>query len=138
MQSEKKSKFSGKIFRSNLNRLQENILFNLQYIFMEEPNFTYLNSFTAGDKAFEEKILKIIITEFPEEKNLYLNNIVLNKLDEAANNVHKIKHKISLLGLEESYGLASQHELNLINDNTTLHEDFTEILNTMNRFLKEL
>ncbi|QIH39017.1 Hpt domain-containing protein [Flavobacterium petrolei] len=105
---------------------------------MEEPNFTYLNSLTAGDKAFEEKILKIIITEFPEEKNLYLNNIILNKLDQAANNVHKIKHKISLLGLEQSYGLASQHELNLINDNSILHEDFTEILNTINRFLKEL
>jgi hypothetical protein len=105
---------------------------------MEEPNFTYLNSFTAGDKAFEEKILKIIITEFPEEKNLYLNNMMLDKLDQAANNVHKIKHKISLLGLEQSYGVASQHELNLISNNTILHDDFIEILNTMARFLKEL
>lgn len=105
---------------------------------MEEPNFTYLNSFTAGDKAFEEKILKIIITEFPEEKNLYLNNMMLDKFDQAANNVHKIKHKISLLGLEQSYGVASQHELNLTINNTILHDDFIEILNTMARFLKEL
>jgi hypothetical protein len=27
---------------------------------MEEPNFSYLNSFTGGDKAFEGKILAII------------------------------------------------------------------------------
>ena len=105
---------------------------------MEEPNFSYLNSFTGGDKAFEEKILAIIKTEFPEERDIYLNNIVVNKFDLAANNVHKLKHKISLLGLEESYELASQHELNLAEGNNNLHENFTEILNTMARFLNEL
>jgi hypothetical protein len=51
--------------------------------------------------------------------------------------VHKLKHKISLLGLEESYELASQHELNLVEGNNNLHENF-EILNTMERFLNEL
>ena len=105
---------------------------------MEEPNFSYLNSFTGGDKAFEEKILAIIKTEFPEERDIYLNNIVVNKFDLAANNVHKLKHKISLLGLEESYELASQHELNLVEGNNNLHENFTDILNTMERFLNEL
>jgi hypothetical protein len=105
---------------------------------MEEPNFSYLNSFTGGDKAFEGKILAIIKTEFPEERDIYLNNIVINKFDLAANNVHKLKHKISLLGLEESYELASQHELNLVEGNNNLHENFTEILNTMARFLNEL
>jgi hypothetical protein len=30
---------------------------------MEEPNFSYLNSFTGGDKAFEGKILAIIKTD---------------------------------------------------------------------------
>jgi hypothetical protein len=62
---------------------------------------------------------------------------VVNKFDLAANNVHKLKHKISLLGLEESYELASQHELNLVEGNNNLHENF-EILNTMERFLNEL
>jgi hypothetical protein len=105
---------------------------------MEEPNFSYLNSFTGGDKAFEEKILTLIKKEFPEERDIYLNNIVINKFDLAANNVHKLKHKISLLGLEESYGLASQHELNLIDGNNNLHENFTKILDIMARFLNEL
>lgn len=115
-----------------------NVLLNQQYTIMEEPNFSYLNSFTGGDKAFEEKILTVIKTEFPEERDIYLNNIVANKFDLAANNVHKLKHKISLLGLDESYRLASQHELNLIEGNNNLHENFTQILNTMTRFLNEL
>jgi vancomycin permeability regulator SanA len=104
---------------------------------MEEPNFSYLNSFTAGDKAFEEKILTLIKKEFPIERDIYLNNIVIYKFDVAATNVHKLKHKISLLGLEKSYVLASQHELNLIDGNNDLHENFTEILDTMTRFLNE-
>jgi hypothetical protein len=105
---------------------------------MEEPNFSYLNSFTAGDKAFEEKILTLIKKEFPIERDIYLNNIVIYKFNVAATNVHKLKHKISLLGLKESYVLASQHELNLIDGNNDLHENFTEILNTMAHFLNEL
>lgn len=105
---------------------------------MEEPNFSYLNSFSAGDKVFEDKILKVIKTEFPEERDTYLNNIAITNFDLAANNVHKLKHKISILGLEKSYELASKHELNLIEGNNTLHENFNEILNTMTRFLNEL
>ncbi|MEZ7498486.1 Hpt domain-containing protein [Flavobacterium sp. Arc3] len=105
---------------------------------MEEPNFSYLNSFTEGDKAFEEKILTVLKKEFPEERDVYLKNIQAKKFDLAANNVHKIKHKISLLGLEVSYALANQHELNLNEDNNNLHEKFTEILDTMTRFLNEL
>jgi hypothetical protein len=102
---------------------------------MEEPNFSYLNSFTGGDKAFEGNTCNY--KRFPEERDIYLNNIVVNKFDLAANNVHKLKHKISLLGLEESYELASQHELNLVEGNNNLHENFTEILNTMARFLND-
>jgi hypothetical protein len=105
---------------------------------MEKPNFSYLRSFSGGDKVFEEKILNVIKTEYPNERDTYLNNIETNNFDLAANNVHKIRHKISLLGLEKSHELASQHELNLIKGHNTLHENFTDILNTMSRFLDEL
>lgn len=105
---------------------------------MEEPNYSYLNKFTGGDKAFEKKILSVVKNEFPEEKATYLNNIQENKFDLAANNVHKIKHKISLLGLEKGYVVANQHELNLIEGDNTLDEKFTEILNSMSHFLDEI
>jgi hypothetical protein len=60
---------------------------------MEEPNFSYLNSF-AGDKAFEGKILCNYKRNSLKKGNIYLNNITINKFDLAAN---ISKHKISLL-----------------------------------------
>ena len=105
---------------------------------MERPNFSYLSSFSGGDKVFEEKILDIIKMEYPNERETYLSNIAINNFDLAANNVHKLRHKISLLGLEKSHELASQHELNLSKGNNTLHKNFNDILNTMARFLNGL
>jgi hypothetical protein len=105
---------------------------------MEQPNFSYLNSFSGGDQVFEKKILDIIKMEYPNERDTYLDNIAVNNFGLAANNVHKLRHKISLLGLEKSHVLASQHELNLIKGNNTLHENFNDILNTMARFLNEI
>jgi hypothetical protein len=44
-----------------------------------------------------------------------------------AQSVHKLKHKISILGLEKSY-LAEEYESNLKNNSTNLHSDFESIL----------
>jgi hypothetical protein len=105
---------------------------------MEEPNFTYISQLTGGDKVFEEKIFKVLKMEFPVERETYLNNIAKTDFDLAANNVHKIKHKISLLGLVKSYELASVHEINLGKGNALLHDDFNEILNTMTDFFDKI
>lgn len=105
---------------------------------METPNFSYLKSFSGGDKVFEEKILNVIKMEFPEERDTYLNNNTANNFDLSSNNVHKLKHKLSILGLEKGYALASQHEINLTEGNNSLHEDFNAILNTMTAFLDKI
>lgn len=105
---------------------------------MEEPNFTYISQLSGGDKVFEEKIFKVLKMEFPDERETYLNNIAKTNFDLAANNVHKIKHKISLLGLVKSYELASEHEINLGEGNALLHDDFNEILNTMTHFFDKI
>jgi len=70
---------------------------------LEQPNFTYINSLSRGDKAFEAKLVAVIKAEFPVEKATYLRNIEDKNYKEAAENVHKLKHKISILGLEKSY-----------------------------------
>ncbi|MDG2431839.1 Hpt domain-containing protein [Flavobacterium sp.] len=105
---------------------------------MEQPNYSYLNSFTGGDKEFEKKILAVIKSEFPTERNTYAGNIDSKIFDIAAKNVHKLKHKISLLGLEESYALANKHELNLLEGNNSLHDNFNAILDIMEQFLTDL
>lgn len=105
---------------------------------MEKPNFSYINSFTGGNKEFEKKVLLIIKNEFPDERATYTANIDSNQFAVAANNVHKIKHKVSLLGLEKSYELATKHELNLLEGNNSLHDKFEAIMQTMAQFLDDL
>jgi HPt (histidine-containing phosphotransfer) domain-containing protein len=105
---------------------------------MEQPNFSYINSLSGGDKAFEAKIMDIIKNEYPQERDIYLKNIAAKNFKEAAENVHKLKHKISILGLEKSYEVASQFENNLKENKDILKEDFSEILSSITRFLKKL
>jgi hypothetical protein len=105
---------------------------------MEQPNFSYIHSMSGGDKAFEEKLIGIIKAEFPEEKQVYFENITAENYKLTAENVHKLKHKISILGLEKSYDVAVNYENNLINGNTEGRIDFESILQNMTDFLETL
>ena len=105
---------------------------------MEQPNMSYINQLSGGDKAFKQKLIDIIKLEFPEEKETYYTNIKAVNFKEAAENVHKIKHKISILGLEKSYDVAVDYENNLIDKNTTGKQDFESILQTITNYLETL
>ncbi len=102
---------------------------------MEQPNQTYIDQLSAGNKTFKEKLIAVIKEEFPDEKAVYLNNIQTKNYKEAAENVHKIKHKISILGLEKSYEVARAFENNLKEGNTDLQEDFENILHVISEYL---
>ena len=52
--------------------------------------------------------------------------------------IDKIKHKISILGLEKSYKIAEQHENNLREGNVTLQDKFSDILNNVTNYLNKL
>lgn len=105
---------------------------------MEQPNLSYIHSMSGGDKAFEQKLIGIIKAEFPEEKKVYFNNIAAENYKLTAENVHKLKHKISILGLEKSYDVAVNYENNLIDGITEGRTDFESILQTMTDFLETL
>lgn len=105
---------------------------------MEKPDLSYLNSLSGGDKSFENKILEVIREEFPGELNEYTENVTNQKLTSAAENVHKIKHKISILGLKETYGLAVKHEHLLKASNTSLVKDFDAALNTLTDYINKI
>ncbi|MBC2844237.1 Hpt domain-containing protein [Winogradskyella flava] len=105
---------------------------------MEQPNLSYIESMSGGDKAFEEKLIGIIQKEFPEEKHVYFDNITASNFKEAAENVHKLKHKISILGLVKSYEVAVNYEDHLIENSTKGRDDFEAILQIMTDFLKTL
>ncbi|RED46731.1 hypothetical protein DFQ10_101504 [Winogradskyella eximia] len=105
---------------------------------MEQPNLSYINSMSGGDKAFEQKLIDIIKTEFPEEKEVYFTNVKANNYKLTAENVHKLKHKISILGLEKSYETAVAFENNLLEGSTELQDEFESILTIMTNYLQQL
>ncbi len=104
----------------------------------DQPNLNYINSLSEGDKSFEMKLLAIIKKEFKQEKNTYYNNMKNDNFKLCAENVHKIKHKISILGLEKSYEIAEQYENNLREGNYELQNKFSDILNKVTNYLNKL
>ena len=76
--------------------------------------------------------------EFPQEVEVYQMNLRLKKFELAADNVHKLKHKISILGLEKSYEVAVDYEENLLDGNTNQKEEFEAVLKTITTYLEEI
>lgn len=105
---------------------------------MEQPNMSYIQSMSGGDKAFEKKLIDIIQREFPVEKDVFYANLKAGNFLKTADNVHKLKHKILILGLEKSYHTAVAFEDNLREGNTNLLADFEAILITLTDYLKQL
>lgn len=105
---------------------------------MEQPNLSYINNLSGGDKVFEDKLITIIKAEYPLEKDIYFKNIESNNFKETAENVHKLKHKISILGLEKSYEVANNFEENLKENSLAGKEEFENILNMITDFLATL
>ncbi|TSE10180.1 MULTISPECIES: histidine kinase [Aquimarina] len=105
---------------------------------MEQPNLSEINKLSNGDKIFEEKIFNVIKKEFPLEKDQYFSNLEHKNLIKAAEDVHKLKHKISILGLEKSYEIATDYENNLKKGSYKLKEDFEKTLQVITEYINTL
>ncbi|WP_452230703.1 MULTISPECIES: Hpt domain-containing protein [unclassified Lacinutrix] len=105
---------------------------------MEQPNQSYINSLSGDDKAFKQKLIDVIKKEFPEEKQVYLENYNAKNYKLAADNVHKLKHKISILGLEKGYEVAVAYENNLLEGSTNQKNQFEAILTNITKYLEEI
>jgi len=104
----------------------------------EQPNFSYINQLSGDDLAFKAKLIDIIKTELPKEINQYLLHLNNHKYKLASNDVHKLKHKIIILGLELDYRLATAYESDLKVENTSKKNDFLKVLETMTNFIEKL
>jgi HPt (histidine-containing phosphotransfer) domain-containing protein len=105
---------------------------------MEQPNLSYVNQLSSGDIAFKNKLIGIIKAEFPEEKAVYFKSFNSKNYRLSAENVHKLKHKISILGLEKSYKLAEEFEDHLKEGRTNGYDTFHEILQMITDYLETL
>lgn len=105
---------------------------------MEKPNRNYIEELSGGDKDFEDKLFKILQTEFPEEQKAYFTHLESVNFKELYLSVHKIKHKISILGLEKSYEVANVYEKNLRNNSLEGKNEFKKILENITNYLAKL
>jgi len=104
----------------------------------ENPNLKYLDDLAQGDMVFRKKFIGIMKEEFPLEKKDYLDAMENSLFREASEHVHKIKHKLNVLGIHNSYTLAVQHENELRNGEHSFATDFLSILNNVEAYLKTI
>lgn len=104
----------------------------------EIPNLDYIKEIAGGNEEFEKKFLSIIQVEFPKEKEDYSNLLNSGELEESAKVVHKIKHKLGILGLSNGYKMAIKYEEDLKIGNTALKEDFEGVLNAVEEFILKI
>lgn len=104
----------------------------------EQPNTTYIDEIAGGNVDFKEKLITIIKTEFPQEKKHFSAVFEAKKYSEAAEAVHKLKHKINIFGLSTGYQVASDFEKDLHKGKIIFYNDFMAILEIIEIYLKTI
>ena len=105
---------------------------------MEHPNLTFIQKLAGADTEFQNQLIGILKQEFPLEKKKFEHYLEHNNYKELAEIVHKLKHKISLLGLEEGVKIASMFENEIKKEKLNLLSEFQNILTNIDTFLKQL
>jgi HPt (histidine-containing phosphotransfer) domain-containing protein len=105
---------------------------------MEQPNLTYVNQLARGNDAIKQTLINVIKTEFPKEKQDYYDSLEKKDYKKTEENVHRLKHKISILGLEKGYELANTYEHNLREKNMNGVEGFEQTLTTITAYIKTI
>jgi HPt (histidine-containing phosphotransfer) domain-containing protein len=104
----------------------------------EEPNIAYINQLANGDESIKKRLIRVLKEELPVEVENY--NVNIEKLNwlEAAENVHKLRHKIGFLGLENAYQLSYEYEQNLREQSVLLKKEFEVVLKKIINFISKL
>jgi HPt (histidine-containing phosphotransfer) domain-containing protein len=105
---------------------------------MEQPNLEYINQLARGDESIKNELINVIKTEFPEEKKEYYESLENKEFKKIEENVHKLKHKISILGLEKSYEIANEFEHNLRELSLEKQQDFENILKAISDYIETI
>jgi HPt (histidine-containing phosphotransfer) domain-containing protein len=105
---------------------------------MEQANSEYIDQLSGDNIEFKKKIIGILKSELPVEVTTYREQIQNKNYLLAAGCVHKLKHKISILGLKKSYYIAEQFENNLKLNSTDLEAEFSTIIKIMDDFVNQL
>ena len=106
---------------------------------METPNHLYVKQLSNGDEKFANYLVEVMRTELTEDVGLYKNAMKRKDYLDAKSHVHRIKHKMGLLGLEKSYEKANNFENGLseldeelIDKLSIFEEDFLNMYDEIN------
>ncbi|KGO79176.1 histidine kinase [Flavobacterium beibuense F44-8] len=102
---------------------------------MEQPNLNYIDQLAGDDAPFRQKLIDTIKSELPTEIDTYKSYLSADNYNATAGSVHKLKHKISVMGMEKSYYIAEEFEKNLKNNSLDLQADFEAILASMQNYI---
>jgi hypothetical protein len=102
------------------------------------PNLDYIDEIAENDIVFKNKLISIIKNEFPIEKNEFLKNIEENNFLLASQNVHKLKHKINMLGLKKGSETAIKFENELLLKNNSSSKEFILVLKLIENYLNKI
>ena len=103
----------------------------------ESPNLSYIDKLANGDELFADNLMNIIRKELPTEIKTYRLHLENEEFLKTVDAVHKLSHKISILGLENGYKVAKTFETDLLQKNLRLRPDFDHILETMLHFIEK-
>ncbi len=104
----------------------------------EQPNLDYFNQIANGEQEIINTLISILKSEFPQQIESYNQNVLAVNSKETAEAVHKLKHKIGLLGLDNGYNLAHQYEQNLRENSYEYKKEFESILKIITNFIQNL
>jgi hypothetical protein len=105
---------------------------------MEQPNLSYIEELARGEESVRKTLIDVIKSEFPEEKKDYYESLKNKDYIKIEENVHRLKHKISILGLEKSYKKANEFEHNLREHSLEGFKDFEKTLIAISEYLKTI
>jgi HPt (histidine-containing phosphotransfer) domain-containing protein len=105
---------------------------------LEKPNLDYIEKLARSDDSLRNKLITVLKIEFPKEKKEYYKSLKNKNFKQIEENVHRLKHKIIILGLEKSYTIANEFENNLRELNLDRVDDFDQILVAISSYLKTI
>lgn len=107
---------------------------------MEQPNLDYINKLARGEESVKDSLLEVIKSEFPEDLSAYRKSIKSKSFKNIEDDVHRIKHKFSILGLEDGYknAVELEHCLRENDLNKERIEIFESTLESITKFLKTI
>lgn len=102
------------------------------------PNLKYIEKLADGSEAFKNKLIGILKNEFPIEKKIFIEAYKNDQFNEAAELVHKIKHKLGMFNMEKAYEFSITFESDLKKGKISGFPEFMSILEKVETFIKKL